>query len=213
MKLFHAVRNSTTLLSSPIGMVVATSLLLFVVPSTPSRADISYLWHETDGQFVSGTLDVLSSAQPAGMINQSDVVSFSFSTPYPSSYATSDLVASSFPISISKITAKFDNPAAAPLEATYTDAALNVHLLKVGVELGSNSSPPGGFALEYINGTQVLGAQGFWEVTGQAILPPAVPEPNTLIVTGISSFCALIYGLARKLKSSRFKAAQPYLPH
>ena len=201
MNLTNNPRRSR-LLSSGMCLTVLAFWVLQFSTSSAAKADISYLWHETDGQAVSGIMDVLSSAQLAGKINQSDVVSFSFSTPYPSSYATSDLVAASFPISISKFTAKFDDPLASPLEATYTDAAFNIHLLQTGVELGANSSPPGGYALEFIDGVQKLGAQGYWSVTGASVLP-GVPEPNTLIVGVISGFCGLIYGLACKRREKR----------
>jgi hypothetical protein len=159
--------------------------------ATPTRADLIYLWVETDGQSVSGSLDVLSSAQPAGMINLADVVSFSFTTPSPSTYSAADLVASTFPISISTSTALFNGPAGTVMEATYVDAASNTHLLKTDVGLGGNSSPPGSFALDFINGTQTLGAQGYWELT------QSVPEPSSLIVAGFSGLCVVLYAGAR----------------
>jgi len=165
---------------------------------TPSRADIVYLWVETDFQSVGGILDVLSSAQPAGMINLSDVVSFTFTTP-TSSYTTADLTAASFPISISTSTALFNNPSAAPMEATYVDGGLNTHLLESGVALGANSSPPGGFAIDFVNGTQTLGGQGYWELTGQS----AIPEPSSFVLGGFSILFGTVYAMARKRRAKR----------
>ena len=159
MKTKYYPRRPCKCLPSERFLAVVTFWMCLFMTTTPSRADIVYLWVETDGQSVSGSLDVLSSAQPAGMINLSDVVSFSFTTPSPSSYTAADLVASSFPISISTSTALFSGPSGSVLEATYVDAASNTHLLKTDVGLGGNSSPPGSFALDFINGTQTLSAK------------------------------------------------------
>ncbi len=199
MKPAHGSRKSCMVPSSGMPLAVVTFWMCFFMAVRPTRANIVYLWVETDHQAVAGVLDVLSSAQPAGMINLSDVVSFTFTTP-SSSYATADLVASTFPISISTSTALFNDPLAGPMEATYVDAALNTHLLESDVALGANSSPPGGFALDFVNGFQTLGGQGYWSLTGQSV---GIPEPTSLILGGFSILCGTVCAMVRKRRANR----------
>jgi hypothetical protein len=61
------------------AILLPISLLALVLGLTPAaRADLVYTWHETDGQPVTGSLDVSPQALTFGSISTSDVVSFSF---------------------------------------------------------------------------------------------------------------------------------------
>ncbi len=79
---------------------------LILAPRPATAGNITYTWVEDDAQKVTASFVVMCSAQAAGSIKFSDVVSYSFSNPKLNlEFTTKDLINFDFPISISKTTA------------------------------------------------------------------------------------------------------------
>jgi hypothetical protein len=99
-------RHGTRLVRNAIKISVA-ALVGSVLETHPVLArDITYTWHEDDGQDVAGSFIVLGTAQSTAQIQFSDVVSFSFtSTTLDFSFTNQDLDPKGFPIPISSIDA------------------------------------------------------------------------------------------------------------
>ncbi len=79
------------------GIVVTLFLLSGAVfAPRAAKADITYTWHEDDGQSITGSMTVKSAVQAAGQIQISDVTSFNFNFDivpegsFPSSSLTSN---------------------------------------------------------------------------------------------------------------------------
>jgi hypothetical protein len=115
-------RHGTRLVRNAIKISVA-ALVGSVLETHPVLGgDITYTWHEDDGQDVAGSFIVLGTAQSAARIQFSDVVSFSFtSTTLDFSFTNQDRDPKGFPISISSIDAsRTDGTNIPTIQASHT---------------------------------------------------------------------------------------------
>src|SRR5262245_18137083 len=82
------------------SLSVVAALISIPLSCMPGMADtIIYTWIEDDGQAVAGQLVVNSSAQAAGQITASDIISFSWTGLHDTYNATPPLIPDPLPIS------------------------------------------------------------------------------------------------------------------
>jgi PEP-CTERM motif len=139
--------------------------------AAPARADLIYTWNEDDGQAVTGSLDVNSVALTNGVIQNADVIAFSWSDPF-ASYGTSDLAPFTEGIPISTINGSFTDNTSFPRSVDGN--------LVIPATAGS-MSPGGGFW-----GDGDIGGTGHWTVAISS-----VPEPSTLLLSVIAGVVGL----------------------
>ena len=175
-----------------------------LLPQRASAGNITYTWVEDDTQIVTGSLVVLGTAQQAGNITSTDVVSFAFSVPAPdSTYDTSNFVSfAPFPIPISVTDASPTTPG-----GTFELPNMPVNDFHITISFDTNWSTHSGEA--WTNspdapefGNPISGV-GHWTITGAA----AVPEPSSFVLAGLGIFVSLAYASCRRYQTWRRSAA------
>jgi hypothetical protein len=173
------------------AILLRHSLLVLVLAITPAaQADIVYTWHETDGQAVTGSLDVLPIALTNGAISFADVKSFTFTIP-GAEFTT--LQTGVFPIAIDSNGV----PTGSFPDVTLTDIGANLMVdfsnasFQSSTSSGWSAHDPGG------------GGGGFWSVS----LPAVVPEPSTQILFFIGAVSGVTYVQGRKRWAQRRRGA------
>ena len=157
---------------------IAFAALALAFVAVPSRADIVYTWHETDGQNVTGSLDVQTVALANGQIAVGDVVSFAWSDP-AQSFGGADLVRNVFPVPISTSTGAFTG--ANNVVAAIKIASNRTFDLRVDATAASMTSGGGGWSdVNTVHGN--IGGTGNWTV-----VVTTVPEPATVVLAGIAA--------------------------
>jgi hypothetical protein len=169
------------------AILLRHALLVLVLAIAPAaRADIVYTWHETDGQAVTGSLDVLSIALTNGAISFADVKSFTFTIP-GAEFTT--LQTGVFPIAIDSNGV----PTGSFPDVTLTDIGANLMVdfsnasFQSSTSSGWTAHDPGG------------GGAGFWSVS----LPAAVPEPSTQTLFFIGAVSGIPFVQGRKRWAQR----------
>jgi len=171
-------------------LCVLSALVWVGSPPTDARADIIYTWHEDDGQNVTGSLEVLNSAQPAGQITASNVVSFAWTDPYGAYNKADMLLYTNFPIPISTTTAEFTAP---------NNSALGIDagngLQYVNVQASVPTTTPS--SMQWYEALPASTPDGFghWTISQTS----TIPEPSTITMALI----ALATGLGCTLVSRR----------
>ncbi len=174
------------------AILLRHALLVLVLAITPAaRADIVYTWNETDGQAVTGSLDVLPVALTNGAISFADVKSFTFTIP-GAEFTT--LQTEDFPVAIdsngvptdSQPDGNFLSDSGANLLVDFSKGAF-----ESSTSFGWSAHDPGG------------GGGGFWSVS----LPAVVPEPSTQTLFFIGAVSGIIYVQGRKRWAQRRRGA------
>jgi len=182
------------------GIVVTLFLLSGAVfAPRAAKADITYTWHEDDGQSITGSMTVQSAVQAAGQIPFSDVTSFNFNFDNvpEGSFPFSSLTSFTFPLPISPLDA---SPMAPPTTGTELEAVKSTTYF-MSVQFDANWSTTFGEAIIVENVAIGLG-DGHWIITG-ASPAAAVPEPSTAVVAGIGVVCGLAYAWCRHRRDQR----------
>jgi hypothetical protein len=180
------------------GIFLALFLLAGASFATRSaKADITYTWDYDSGSVYAGSMTVKGSAQSAGEIQLTDVLTFSFTTPEGSITQPSQLIGSDFPLRISSTDAS-PTPTAQEMEAQAGTLSFNV-------EFDKDWSMP-----KYENAFDSTGSsghfgQGHWTITGATI--SSVPEPSSAVLAAIGAVAILAYGWSRHRREQRRQAA------
>ena len=144
---------------------------LILAPRPATAGNITYTWVEDDKQTVTASFVVKGTAQAAGSIKFSDVVSYSFSNPKLTlTFTTKDLSDFDFPMSISKTDAGPTNTGASILNSDNVD---NVQLLQ---DFDSRWSMKEGERWRSPSGGEGF---GHWTISGAS-----TPEPSSLLFSG-----------------------------
>ena len=161
---------------------IAFAALALVLVAVPSRADIVYTWHETDGQNVTGSLDVQTVALANGQIAVGDVVSFAWSDP-AQSFGGGDLVNKPFPVPISTSTGAFTGTT--NIFGAIKIVSNRTFDLMVDATAASMTSGGGGWSdVNTVHGN--ISGTGNWTV-----VVTTVPEPATVVLAGIAAVVGL----------------------
>ncbi len=183
------------------GIVVTLFLLSGAVfAPRAAKADITYTWHEDDGQSITGSMTVKSAVQAAGQIQISDVTSFNFNFDIvpEGSFPSSSLTSNNLPLPISPLDA---SPTATPTTDTSLIAEKPGETFIMSVYFDANWNTLSGEVIVADSTKPDLGA-GHWIITG-ASPAAAVPEPSTAVVAGIGVVCGLAYAWCRHRRDQR----------
>ena len=183
------------------GIVVTLFLLSGAVfAPRAAKADITYTWHEDDGQSITGSMTVQSAVQAAGQIQISDVTSFNFNFDNvpEGSFPSSSITFNNFPLPISPLDA---SPTATPSSNTQLIAEKPGITFIMFVQFDALWNTPSGEFIEAESTGPNIGA-GHWIITG-ASPAAAVPEPSTAVVAGIGVVCGLAYAWCRHRRDQR----------
>jgi hypothetical protein len=169
-RLLLSLRNSAALL----GLSVLSWLPgLALTTPTAQAGNILYTWVEDDSLKYSGSLLVKGSAQAAGQITASDIISFTFTTPN-SSYDKSDILTEFLPIPISTTNAGFTAEFKA-IGAVYL-AGGKAHDLSVSVN-SKYAEISGEAVSDKVGHNPPVRGAGHWVITF------VVPEPSSLVLS------------------------------
>jgi hypothetical protein len=163
---------------------------LVLVPRPATAGNITYTWVEDDSQKVTASFVVKGTAQAAGSIKFTDVVSYSFSNPTLNlTFTTKNLIDFDFPMSISKFTA---GPTTVGASILNSENAANAQVLqdfdskwstKEGEEWRSTAGGPG---------------VGHWTISGAS-----TPEPSSLVLAATAAVVGVLYGWRRHRGAQR----------
>jgi hypothetical protein len=173
------------------SILLILPLLVLAIAPGPSRAgNIVYTWHETDGQSVSGSLSVSDTALTTLVIDSTDVVSTSFSTPHFSSNSLSPFS----PITIGS--------SGIPTAGGEFDESTNTLLVPFSSgTFTPPSSPPSGESTWQvaIDLAHIYHGVGYWTVSGAS----AVPEPSSGLLAAIGALSGIAYARFGKRRAQR----------
>jgi hypothetical protein len=175
--------------------IFVTLILLTGVAIAPraAKADITYTWHEDDGQNVTGALLVQTAAQAAGQIMSSDVESYSFNIGSLSNPFT-NLDPDTFPIPISKA------------DAAPTAQGWKLDSTPLLVSFDTQWNVISGETFSVITGPHepAITGSGHWSIS---VAMTAVPEPSTALVASLGAVAFIAYGWSRHRREQRRQAA------
>ena len=173
-------RHATALVHCTFGILFML-LGLSLAPRPATAGNIIYTWVEDDAQKVTASFEVKGTAQAAGSIKFTDVVSYSFSNPKLNlTFTTKDLINFDFPISISKTTA---GPTTTEASILNSENAANVQVLQ---DFDSKWSTKEGETWRSPSGGDGV---GHWTISGAS-----TPEPSSLVLAATAAIVGLLYG-------------------
>jgi hypothetical protein len=146
---------------------------LALTTSTAHAGNILYTWVEDDTLKYSGSLLVKGTAQAAGQIAASDIISFTFTTPN-SNYDKNDILTDFLPIPISTTNAGFTAERKA-IGAVYLGGG-SAHDLIVSVNSKYAENSGEGVSDKVGHNPPVRGA-------GHCVITFVVPEPSSLVLS------------------------------
>jgi hypothetical protein len=161
-----------------------STLLVVLTISPPARADIVYTWHETDGQNVTGSLDVSSQALVTSSISFSDIESFSFITPTQSFSQLLNTFIPPVPIGSSGVVTAPEFQLASPESANL--------ILQFDAQSFNPQSPI------FWDNMPLGDGQGFWSVTNSV-----VPEPSSILPLSIGAVSGIACCQVRQRRAQR----------